>query len=112
MSAHTPGPWGIVREDDGRFIDIVDVNGDGILSTLRNRNAESAANIHLLAAAPDLLAALKNVLVREVDGMIYLAVDAHPYGFWSVQVPPGMEKIVRLWQQERDSAIAKAEGKQ
>jgi len=61
MSEHTPGHWEIVREDDGRFIDIVDVNGDGILSTLRYRNAESAANIHLLAAAPDLLAALKEI---------------------------------------------------
>jgi hypothetical protein len=62
MSAHTPEPWEIAKGDDGRFIDIVDVNGDGILSTLRNRNAESAANIHLLAAAPDLLAALKVVI--------------------------------------------------
>jgi hypothetical protein len=66
MSAHTPGPWEIVREDDGRFIDIVDVNGDGILSTLRNRNAESAANIHLLATAPDLLAALKTATENSV----------------------------------------------
>ena len=112
MSAHTPGPWEIAKGDDGRFIDIADVNGDGILSTIKNRNAESAANINLIAATPDMYAALKNVIVREVYGKIYLAVDlGHPHGFWSVQVPPEMEKIARLWQQKRDAAIAKAEGR-
>lgn len=62
MSKHTPGPWEVSEDDpceiesaDGRFVAMVlpapELNWD--------MNAEREANARLIAAAPDLLAALR-----------------------------------------------------
>lgn len=65
---HTPGPWAITRystsdgqlrivTDDNQALPLASVNyGDGI--TMKT----TAANARLIAAAPDLLEALKKVL--------------------------------------------------
>jgi len=61
---HTPGPWGVgsmktnrdpiaITNDDGRVC-LVDGDTDGF-----DRSAEQEANARLIAAAPELLAALQ-----------------------------------------------------
>lgn len=62
MSAHTPGPWAIYPETDGREICAVDMVDrlpirQRICSPVIGENW--LANARLIAAAPDLLAALK-----------------------------------------------------
>jgi hypothetical protein len=67
MSKHTPGPW---------YVDHNDVMGHGVVSrtkiiSLYNGNRDWRANAALIAAAPDLLIALKE-LVSEIyqSGMV------------------------------------------
>lgn len=62
--AHTPGPWNIRDEHSGLYL----LFGDGSgfpLPTVTSRDAtgkQGRANAHLMAAAPDLLVALKGLL--------------------------------------------------
>jgi hypothetical protein len=56
---HTPGPWE-VQVFDGR-IEVVDASGAVVL-VFRNASAETLANARLIAAAPELLEALRDVL--------------------------------------------------
>jgi len=61
---HTPGPWewdcGIIPPDGpGRYADIYKDGGDLIIATFNDQIAEGHANARLIAAAPDLLEALK-----------------------------------------------------
>ena len=51
---HTPSPWHTDRKDEGKVI--IDLPGDGAILIL-GYNTE--ANARLIAAAPDLLAALE-----------------------------------------------------
>lgn len=63
---HTPGPWTV----DGQHYDYyasfsVKAGGRGVCaisSNIKRPGAESAANARLIAAAPDLLAALQDLL--------------------------------------------------
>lgn len=63
MDAHAPPPWKVVPYVDA--IDIVDANGDEV-AHLADRDLRligmPPANARLIAAAPDLLAACKQVL--------------------------------------------------
>ncbi len=57
--AHTPGPWMIDRLDSGTIEDIRDQYGDQITGGFPYpTNSTIEANARLIAAAPDLLAAL------------------------------------------------------
>ena len=59
---HTPGPWGIFHIPDGRPHMIQSkVNGVGI-GTVFTHNENLYANADVLAAAPEMLEALKNAL--------------------------------------------------
>ena len=62
---HTPGPWASVGERNCFIRD----KYNGPVATIQPR-AETEANAHLIAAAPELLAALQLVLkhYQEVDG--------------------------------------------
>ncbi len=68
MSKHTPGPWAMPDSGQGR-ISKVGANGgwDGLIATAdcgdyaRSRD-EGLANARLIAAAPDLLEALRGAL--------------------------------------------------
>lgn len=63
MSAHTPGPWEVADESLGPYAWAVEsVRGDDVALGPINSgdtHAEEVANAHLIAAAPDLLAALE-----------------------------------------------------
>ena len=81
MSAHTPGPWKshfgetyyVTGPDLGRVAIMMNLKGAHGLGGRRSGD-ESAANCRLIAAAPDLLAALR----RLMDGTTTLedAADA------------------------------------
>ena len=61
MSAkHTPGPW---RADIGRHGEAhhVCVRGE-VVASVKEGTLEALADAHLIAAAPDLLAALENLI--------------------------------------------------
>ena len=67
MSKHTPGPWriddeyaGLLEQDQHRFW----INADIHIAYVDGpRNAERTANAHLIAAAPELLEALRSLHV-------------------------------------------------
>lgn len=66
MSAHTPGPWRVEpdRRANGNYQIRADIPGQtGALYVAQTigglRDGAEAANAHLIAAAPDLLAKLK-----------------------------------------------------
>jgi hypothetical protein len=91
MSKHTPGPWLIERTASGRFIRSI-----GPLSAEEYAGASwlevSESDAHLIAAAPDLLAALKlAATMKEPEDKIERMI-------WN-----GHQQIIR-------EVIAKAEG--
>ena len=68
-AAHTPGPWRWFVSDSidtsqPHIKTIVGANGQGFALTVGLYMQEDAANAHLIAAAPDLLAALKAVIAN------------------------------------------------
>jgi hypothetical protein len=72
MSKSTPGPWEVVR---GRFKRSIEVFGGGKAMTEmwdRGDNETQEANARLIAAAPDLLEALKGLIdLRERTELVY-----------------------------------------
>jgi hypothetical protein len=77
MSQHTPGPWQVDAEDsdlfhqdEARFW----INADGLQHigyVDGPRTAERIANARLIAAAPDLLAALKAIEFQVRQGKVF-----------------------------------------
>ena len=69
--AHTPGPWHIDTEDGGaRILDDDELIIAGIYGfSAPDRDGQEDANARLIAAAPDLLAALKGLLesIQDVE---------------------------------------------
>ena len=59
QAAHTQGPW--ITEGLGQSYGLYDPDGCMIGSILKNRQ-NSSETAHLIAAAPDLLAALENLV--------------------------------------------------
>lgn len=79
MSKHTPGPW---LHEAGAIADIVfHANGIATLATIHHGvglgDDESHANARLMAAAPDMLAALKEGK-RRLQGAGMLGGDDDP----------------------------------
>lgn len=66
--SHTPGPWGVSRLDGGEQYNILDSSDQpdaNVVATARFHDdspGETLSNARLIAAAPDLLAALRDVL--------------------------------------------------
>jgi hypothetical protein len=94
MSAFTPGPWAL--SDFSRDM-IVDSNGDLISLIIDVESDETKlANAHVIAAAPDLLAALQEAR----NGLLwYQALDC-------VEVVIGDDRVMK----RIDAAITKANG--
>ncbi len=72
MSKHTPGPWAYRPSNDGHFIAGVGENS-GYLAEVRQCRSKQdiRADARLIAAAPELLAALRGMLaiVNESGGV-------------------------------------------
>jgi len=88
MSGHTPGPWKLDIFDGG-----INVDGERPIALMLGLAEEGLANARLIAAAPELLEALKRYV--EHDDTAYDPAE----NFW------------RQIKDEALAAIAKAEGK-
>ena len=89
MSLHTPGPWLCL---DGKIISHTQTTGAPIARVFKRASPHvTAANAHLVLAAPDLLAAL-NAALDDVD-----AAQAEGYEF-------------PAWAAAAQAAVAKANG--
>lgn len=60
MSAHTPGPW-VADHDNVRTPD----DGGMVAKVAGDTDSQAYANARLIAAAPDLLAALRDLVSAE-----------------------------------------------
>ena len=95
IGKYTPGPWTIdknVTETDYLLCCDISDRNRGYVASLAVTNEDALSNAKLIAAAPDLLEALK----KAVDAL-ELADDSGT---------PGLRKIIA----EADTAIRKAEG--
>lgn len=95
MSSHTPGPWAVRWPEDDELHEIYAENG-GDLICYPAWTANQKANVPLIAAAPELLAALKR-LVEEVEESMESDSD------WKGYETRAMKQA--------SEAIAKAEGR-
>ena len=100
MSAHTPGPWKVVRHPRIAHVDSETsvgsgANGMASVAWLTGGRVGQEANARLIAAAPDLLAALEALVLAAPDS------DA-----WSVAAT----RELRAARDLAEEAIAKARG--
>lgn len=94
MSKHTPGPWDyFVGNANGRGLIRIEGEGTGEHIASMPRGAVSESNARLIAAAPDLLAALEDLV---------------GYAAAEIGIPPN-EAVGGAFKQAR-AAIAKARG--
>ena len=96
MSAHTPGPWLLWDYPDPQQ---AIMGGGGFVAQTVGGNDE--ANARLIAAAPDLLAALKEAVQEQWD-------SCHAYG--DPADPANTEGGAELYR-EWAAVVAKAEGR-
>jgi hypothetical protein len=62
MSKHTPGPWECENYDNKLFVIADHMTGSPAVCRILGSDATVNADANLIAAAPDLLAALQNVM--------------------------------------------------
>lgn len=70
MQKHTPGPWAIIDDVTDAAIGyraIVAIDGENFGETICNPSPMGEANARLIAAAPELLAALQGLLKADAD---------------------------------------------
>lgn len=80
MSKHTPGPWEVGYDGPSNPVIIGGVNKLRIValtSTLWPREGDEEANAHLIAAAPELFAALDAVINGVGDGFGRISPEEH-----------------------------------
>lgn len=97
MSKHTPGPWAV---QPGARDDRVWSN-EGFIADVWSPSGDVASNSHLIAAAPEMLAAL-----REVEEFLDDQAEAE---YFTDRASPVPNQAMRLLVEVRE-AIAKAEG--
>jgi hypothetical protein len=105
---HTPGPW---EADNGEGYSIWSIYGrTSLIAQAIGDSAETDANAHLIAAAPELLDALKEA----IDGKVRQhSHAAHPSGLFCSVCGVNSDQAVhhpKCWVALADAAIAKAEG--
>ncbi len=107
-SKYTPGPWKVTTDRHGRPTMVFSVSrGKGVAKTAWDgyaeqsdkEAAEEAANARLIAAAPDLLEALKKLLESE-------DLDIYPSS-----IECGYEFDAEKWAEAARAVVAKAEGR-
>ncbi|MDE3023197.1 MAG: hypothetical protein KGI54_15335 [Pseudomonadota bacterium] len=85
MSAHTPGPWGLIKSETGPWA-VFGEDGSWVATTCKRQwKTEDTANARIMSASIDMLQALK----------------------WAVENPTDDA----YWIAQAKAAIAKAEGK-
>jgi hypothetical protein len=67
---HTPGPWNISGTDTRTGAPaMVSGKGDAAICDLYRRNPDNEANARLIAAAPELLAALERLMASQLGAI-------------------------------------------
>ena len=66
-TTHTPGPWILQTEDNGRFVHVTDSATEGVRIAMQRTTEEGYANARLIAAAPELLAMLEKLVPTPPD---------------------------------------------
>jgi hypothetical protein len=96
MSKHTPGPWKAFRDATLNTQGLMGENGDLVfdVGTSEDGYCPRKADARLIAAAPDLLEACKD--------MVQVAIDEMGYGTYAMVEQSAIDKI--------RTAITKAEG--
>ncbi len=82
--SHTPGPWKVHDEGHSYPWEIFPMEGGTLIARVsKEANTDitpeiAAANAHLIAAAPDLLEALKSILrsAEDIQGASFIAMEA------------------------------------
>jgi len=57
----TPGPWKVQRYDNGNSYAISPVGSAKVIAKLQSKTFDNKANAHLIAAAPEMYEALKEI---------------------------------------------------
>jgi hypothetical protein len=70
----SPQPWGV--EVLGHTLRVIDGEGNDIVTLGNCRDAKNKADARLIAAAPDLLASLKDLVTTATNGISYELVPA------------------------------------
>ena len=68
QTKHTPGPWKAVNTDSDIDCEIWGGRNESLVASLNGHNPFYAENARLIAAAPDLLAALERILYAHETG--------------------------------------------
>lgn len=68
MSVHTPRPWSLAKPNPGMTVILYGPTKSCILGRIHTGSDEYVANAHLIAAAPDMRAALEG-LIKAVGSM-------------------------------------------
>lgn len=95
MSKHTPGPWRIKKQKNGRDFEVIGADGFFIFETdvaMFDGEMEEA-NARLIAAAPDMLEALEAAArvmshIRDAaiaDPLKYVPISAYKEGYNKVR---------------------------
>jgi hypothetical protein len=117
LSQHTPGPWEVkaVNGNPGEYgLYIVDANGNDLM---RGDFCRSDADANLIAAAPDMLAALREAQqtllavqheVASLNSRIRAGSDAAP---WVCEKVSQISGLLDDCDEQSRAAIAKVEGK-
>lgn len=104
-SAHTPGPWTMVGREI--FGNAFDGSARLICDKVRGGSPVGAdANARLIAAAPDLLYALRDVLAQFDAGYFVRNTESDGCSDWAVKAAKPMMALAAA-----QAAIAKAEGR-
>lgn len=114
MSKHTPGPWtvrGYKTKTGGTWIDggFVRNRACGTIAEVYPLTHHDA-NVHLIAAAPELLGAAE-LAMEGIEVLDLLIASIEEHGNYSVESTLGFLNQARCAKLRLSEAIAKAEGK-
>lgn len=113
MSGHTPGPWEVGETISGRIKVFAPAKGEGddwsrgwvAAPASQQGRAAMVANARLIAAAPELLAGLKDVFALMQEGFLVRDISKDGDPLWALN---SLRFVTRL--KEAADAVAKATG--
>ena len=108
---HTPGPWDVEPKGSRHFVD----GADGLTVAYLDRagvreRAEIEANARLIAAAPELLAALESIAAIVPDVMSKQAEDGFRYHTAEDAYRVHLAGLINQARNQARAAIARATG--
>lgn len=108
MSPHTPGPWSVVDDPQSDYVDIVAKYGYGAVCRVE-RSEVGLYNARLIAAAPDLLAAL-NAAVAALNEYVWRVTpqpDAQQEAQRTMAQGPDVCQMARLAMRKAQVAVSR-----